>query len=101
MQELEVLLDVKHRYTTLYYPRCSSLVESFNGTCQKILFKLVDAHPRDWDEYLVYGKEAVVPLEVMLPSLQFYQRHVGSVEEQHEDMLLWMSLLDLSRDEAI
>ena len=60
-------------------------------------------HPRDWDEYLdkdlwackrvekrstgffpyhlVYCKEAVVPLEVMLPSLQFYQRHVGSVEE--------------------
>ena len=38
---------------------------------------------------------------MMLPSLQFYHRHVGSVEEQHEDMVLWMSLLDLSRDEAI
>ena len=87
-------MDVKHTYTMPYYPRCSSLVESFNGTCQKILFKLVDAHPRDWDEYLdkalwacklaekrsigfspyhlVYSKEAMVPLEVMLPSLQFY-----------------------------
>ena len=42
-----------------------------------------------------------MPLEVMLPSLQFYKRHVGSVEEQHEDMVLQMSLLDLSRDEAI
>ena len=51
MRELETLLDVKHKYTTSYYPRCSGLVESFNGTCQKILFNLVDVHPKDWDEY--------------------------------------------------
>ena len=33
VKELEVFWDVKHRYNTPYYPRCSGLVESFNGTC--------------------------------------------------------------------
>ena len=49
---MDKMLNIKHKYSTPYHPQCNGLVEAFNGVLQKILFKLVEDHPKDWDMYL-------------------------------------------------
>ncbi|MCO5611527.1 hypothetical protein L7F22_065780 [Adiantum nelumboides] len=50
IEDLVKKLEIKHRYSTPYHPQCNGLVEAFNGVLQKkILFKLVEEHPKDWD----------------------------------------------------
>jgi hypothetical protein len=75
-----------------YYPQVNGLVEAFNKTLGKILKKTITKNQRDWHDCpfealwayhvtvntptqatpysLVYGSEAVLPLEVQLASLQ-------------------------------
>ncbi|MCO5561117.1 hypothetical protein L7F22_014738 [Adiantum nelumboides] len=103
IQDLVKKLEIKHRYSTPYHLQCNGLVEAFNGVLQKILFKLVEEHPKDWDMYLeralwacrvtqksatsftpfhlVYGEECVMPINVMLPSLEFILKH-NLIEEE-------------------
>ncbi|XXG47788.1 hypothetical protein AAC387_Pa02g2368 [Persea americana] len=78
--------------STPYNPAANGLAEAFNKTLCKILKKMVSTHKRDWSDKLpealwayrttvrgpthstpfslVYGCEAVVPLEVQIPSLR-------------------------------
>ncbi|KAI0519706.1 hypothetical protein KFK09_007165 [Dendrobium nobile] len=80
------------RYSTIYYPRANGLAEAFNKTLVQIIKKTLDDNKRQWDERLVealwayrttyrtptqstpfalvYGSEAVLPLEVQIPSLR-------------------------------
>lgn len=82
---------IKWNYSTGYYPQANGMAEAFNKTLGKILKKTVDKHRRDWHDRLyealwayrvtvrtptqatpyslVYGSEAVLPLEIQLPSL--------------------------------
>jgi hypothetical protein len=79
-------------YSTGYHPQANGLIEAFNKTLGQILKKIVHKHHRDWHDRLyealwayrvtvrtptqatpyslVYGSEAVLPLEVELPSLR-------------------------------
>nr|XP_051211175.1 uncharacterized protein LOC127328628 [Lolium perenne] len=83
---------IKWNYSTGYYPQANGAIEAFNKTLGKILKKTVTRHRRDWHDRLfeslwayrvtvrtptqstpyslVYGSEAVLPLEVQLPSLR-------------------------------
>jgi hypothetical protein len=83
---------IKWTYSTGYYPQANGAIEAFNKTLGKILKKTVTRHRRDWPDRLfeslwayrvtvrtptqatpyslVYGSEAVLPLEVQLPSLR-------------------------------
>jgi hypothetical protein len=83
---------IKWNYSTGYYPQANGAIEAFNKTLDKILKKTVTRHRRDWHDRLfeslwayrvtvrtptqstpyslVYGSEAVLPLEVQLPSLR-------------------------------
>jgi transposase InsO family protein len=77
--------------STSYYPQANGLAEAFNKTLGGILKKIVTKHKRDWHDRLfealwayrvtvrtptqstpyslVFGTEAVLPLEVELPAL--------------------------------
>ena len=78
--------------STTYYPAANGLVEAFNKTIEKLLKKFVSKSQRDWDDklgeclwayhttvrtptkatlfFLVYGCEAVLSLEIQIPSLR-------------------------------
>ena len=75
-----------------YYPAANGIAEAFNKTIRKLLKKLISKSQRDWDDKLgeclwayrtivrtltkttpfslVYGCEAVLPLEIQIPSLR-------------------------------
>ncbi|KAJ1700962.1 hypothetical protein LUZ63_000741 [Rhynchospora breviuscula] len=83
---------IERRYSSVYNPRANGLAEAFNKVLIKILRKTVGANQRNWHEKLpealwayrithrtatqatpyslVYGTEAVLPIEVELPSLR-------------------------------
>ena len=78
--------------STAYYPAANGLAEAFNKTIIKLLKKFVSTSKRDWNERLgeclwayrttvrtatgctpfslTYGCEAVLPLEIQIPSLR-------------------------------
>ncbi|MCO5590992.1 hypothetical protein L7F22_044968 [Adiantum nelumboides] len=123
IQDLVKKLEIKHRYSTPYHPQCNGLVEAFNGVLHKILFKLVEEHPKDWDMYLeralwacrvtqklatgftpfhlVYGEECVMPINVLLSSLDFILKHNLIEEEQMKKRVASMHTLLLDRENAI
>ena len=91
LQYLCEKMKITHRYTTPYYPqKCNGLNERFNGKLVQILTKVTEDHGKNWDlevagalwAYqtsmktstsfthfcLVYGKEALLPIEVELPT---------------------------------
>ena len=82
------LLHVNKQTTTAYHPQCNGLTERFNGTLASMISMYVNAQHSDWDEflphvvfayntsyqesmrttpfYLVYGRQAVLPLDAVL-----------------------------------
>ena len=104
-------LNIQHRYSSPYYPQCNGLNERFNGELVKILTKMTQTHGKTWDlelpcalwayrtaiktptgfspYHLVYGKEALLPVEVEILALKLL-----SLEEEQQDA--WKKrLLDL------
>jgi len=83
---------IQWNYSTGYYAQANGLAEAFNKTLANILKKTVAKHKRDWHDRLyealwayrvtvrtptqstpyslVFGTEAVLPLEVELPALR-------------------------------
>ena len=81
-----------HKKSTVYYPQANGLAESSNKILLKILKKTVSENRKDWDQKLnsalwafrtafkvgsgftpfrlVYGLEAIVPMEFIVPSLR-------------------------------
>ena len=86
---------IKLKYSANYYPQGNGLAESSNKNMIKILKRTVANHHRDWHTalssalwadrvtpkaaignspfFLVYGKEAILPPHLFLPSLQLAQ----------------------------
>src|SRR4051812_23473705 len=95
---------IKWNYATGYYPQANGAIEAFNKTLGKILKKTVAKHKRDWHDRLfeslwvyhvtvrtptqatpyslVYGSEAVLPLEVELPYLRVAIQEELTQDEQ-------------------
>ena len=108
--------------STAYNPTANGLAEAFNKTIIKLLSKLVKSNKRDWDDKLgaalwayrttvrtptgatpyslVYGCEAVLPLEVQIPSLRIALTTQMTTEEQHQKRLEELEMLDEKRLEA-
>jgi transposase InsO family protein len=83
---------VKHFTSSTYYPQGNGQVESTNKNLVKILKKIIDDKPRQWHTLLtyalwtdrtttkystshtpfqlLYGQEAIIPIELELTSLQ-------------------------------
>ncbi|KAJ1700848.1 hypothetical protein LUZ63_000627 [Rhynchospora breviuscula] len=95
---------IKWRYSSIYNPRANGLAEAFNKVLIKILRKTVGNNQRNWHEKLlealwayrithrtatqvtpyslVYGTEAVLPIEVELPSLRVVMASEISLTKQ-------------------
>ena len=87
-------LQIQHNKSTPYHPQENGTVEVFNKILEHALTKVCNANHDDWDlkilamlwEYcttcekllgqtpfkLVYGKEAVMPMEYIVPSLHIF-----------------------------
>ncbi|MCO5606710.1 hypothetical protein L7F22_060900 [Adiantum nelumboides] len=107
---------------TPYYPQCNGLVEKINGVLCKIITKHVRNRPQDWDKHLtaalwayrtsfkastqftpyhlVYGQEALLPIEVQLGSLRVLARETTSSKEKLEQRILDLQRLELDREAA-
>ena len=91
IQQLYQQFKIEHRNSVPCRPQMNGAVEAINKNIKKILVKMTDTY-KDWHEYLlfalcayhssvrtsmgatsyslVYGKEAVLPAEVKIPSLK-------------------------------
>ncbi|MCO5615055.1 hypothetical protein L7F22_069343 [Adiantum nelumboides] len=100
LTELHMIL---HKKSTVYYPQANGQAESTNKILVRIIRKLVNQNTTDWDEKLdsalwafrtafkvttrmtpfksVYGLEAVVPMEFLVPSLRVAVQQKLSPEE--------------------
>ena len=116
-------LEIAHKRATPYHPQCNGLVEAFNQTIQKLLFKLLDLYPRSWDKelnkalwacrmthklstgftpfHLVYGEDAMMPTNVLFPSIQMME--CLGVHDEFQMDIQQEARYDLfsKRDEAI
>jgi hypothetical protein len=83
---------IKHRKTSPYHPRANGQTEKTNGLLCQILIKTISGFATDWDDklwsalwayrtaykvttqftpfQLVYGQEAILPIEFEIPSLR-------------------------------
>ena len=108
--------------STAYYPAANGLAEAFNKTIGKFLKKFVSKSQRDWNDKLgeclwayrttvrtptkatpfslVYGCEAVLPLEIQIPSLRVALTAEMTTEEKHRQRLQELEALDDKRLQA-
>lgn len=56
------MLGIKQVFTTPYNPPANGVCENFNGTLKKMLAKVTDSHPTNWD--------------ILLPAILFAYREV-------------------------
>ncbi|KAL0402721.1 UNVERIFIED_CONTAM: hypothetical protein Slati_4302000 [Sesamum latifolium] len=112
----------KQRNSSMYYAAANGLAEAFNKTLCSLLKKVVAKSKRDWHERigealwayrttvrtptqstpyaLVYGVEAVLPLEQQIPSLRIAIQEGLTEEENAHLRLEELEALDEKRLEA-
>ena len=123
LNDLLARLKIKHIHSTPYYPQCNGLVEKVNGMICKIIAKQVVDRPKDWDKHLtvalwayrtsfkvsmqftpfhlVYGQEAILPIEVELSSLRLLEGRQGQPKERLKQRILDLQRLELDREAAM
>ena len=116
-------LKIERRHSSPYYPQCNGLVEKVNGMISKIITKGVYDRPKDWDKHLnaalwayrtsfktslgftpfhlVYGQEALLPIELELASLRVITNNSTKPSERLQQRILDLERLELDREEAI
>ena len=106
VKELMTKLGIRQRHSSpYYYPQCNGLVEKVNGMICKIITKHVGEKTQTWDKHLnaalwayrtsfkaslgytpfhlVYGQEAILPIEVdELSSLRVLVKGDENVNEE-------------------
>ncbi|KAL3680880.1 hypothetical protein R1sor_023836 [Riccia sorocarpa] len=122
IEELTTHYQVKHRFSTPYYPQCNGQAESTNKILIVALRKLVERHPVNWDAsvpsvlwamrtaykattnhtlfHMVYGVEALVPMEFIVPTLRIATEYNLNPEEMLERRLKELLQLEESREQA-
>jgi len=109
-------LSVKHRRVTPYYPQANDMVEKTNGILTRIIAKVILDKQCTWDDHvgealwayrtayktvtgytpfqLVFGFEAVIPIELEIPSLRLAIQHGLGDTESLEARLISIERLD-------
>ncbi|MCO5548324.1 hypothetical protein L7F22_001781 [Adiantum nelumboides] len=115
-------LKISHRHSTPYYPQSNGLVEKANGIIAGIIRKMVESKPKRWDNFLdgaiwayrttyrdatqftpfhlVYGQEALQPIELNFPTIKLTGRQEQSNDEAWIDRLLNLVELEWKREAA-
>eukprot|EP00253_Pinus_taeda_P005275 PITA_05275 len=95
MTELTSQLGLCHDSSTPYYPQTNGLVESINKVLVIMIRRIIGFTPFQ----LVYGLEAVLPIECKIPSLQMAIELLPATSEE-EKRLLYLAQLDETRRDA-
>ncbi|MCO5558503.1 hypothetical protein L7F22_012088 [Adiantum nelumboides] len=115
-------LKISHRHSTPYYPQSNGLVEKANGIIAGIIRKMVESKPKRWDNFLdgaiwayrttyrdatqftpfhlVYGQEALQPIELNIPTIKLTGRQEKNNDEAWIDRLLNLVELEWKREAA-
>ncbi|MCO5586297.1 hypothetical protein L7F22_040236 [Adiantum nelumboides] len=115
-------LKSSHRHSTPYYPQSNGLVEKANGIIAGIIRKMVESKPKRWDNFLdgaiwayrttyrdatqftpfhlVYGQEALQPIELNIPTIILTGRQEQNNDEAWIDRLLNLVELEWKREAA-
>ncbi|MCO5612086.1 hypothetical protein L7F22_066348 [Adiantum nelumboides] len=121
--ELMEQLGISRQHSSPYYPQCNGLVKKVNGMICRIITKQANNRPKDWDRHLnaalwayrtsfkttlgytpyqlVFGKEAILPIEVQLASLRVLASGRDRPSEQLRSRILELERLELDRIAAI
>ena len=103
IQELTATHMVSHKLSSPYHLQANGQAESSNKVLLWILKKIVSENKKDWDDKLdsalwsfrtafkvatrltpfklVYGPEAIIPMEFVIPNLQITAVHCLSLED--------------------
>ena len=115
-------LHILHRHSTPYYPQSNGLVEKANGIIAGIIRKMVRNKTKLWDDFLdgalwayrttykdkteftpfhlVYGQEALQPIELNIPTIRLMGRGMQGEQEAWIDRLLTLAELEWKRELA-
>ena len=52
MQEVTMLLSLKHMVSSSYHPICNGLCEKFNGVLKQMVKRLCQKRPKDVDRFI-------------------------------------------------
>jgi RNase H-like domain found in reverse transcriptase/Integrase core domain/Integrase zinc binding domain len=119
IEELTTAYGIDHRKTTPYHPQTNGLAERVNQTIVRILRKTIQDNKRDWDTKLnaalwayrttfkvttkqtpfalVYGVEAILPIEIEIPSLRIAIEDRWPISESIRDRVLMLEGLNETR----
>ncbi|MCO5584216.1 hypothetical protein L7F22_038140 [Adiantum nelumboides] len=103
-------MKITCKCTTSYYPQCNGVNERFNGKLVQILSKVTEHQGKNWDLevpsalwayrtavktdtgftpfHLVYGKKALLPVEVEIPGIKMLEKVLGQSGDAFQQRLL-------------
>ena len=112
-------LKIRHNYSTPYYPQCNGLNGQLNGDIIRMLTKTIGHHGRNWDLelpcglwayriavkigtgffpfHMVFGKQALLPLEVEIPSIKMLVKYIDEDPDYYQERLLFLVHVQLDR----
>ncbi|MCO5583890.1 hypothetical protein L7F22_037806 [Adiantum nelumboides] len=84
-------IKIKRQFTTPYYPLCNGLNERFN------------VKTRTWSSpfHLVYGKEALLPVEVEMTVVKLLEKLLGPSNDAFKEGLLFIQEVQLDKMNAL
>ncbi|MCO5604628.1 hypothetical protein L7F22_058798 [Adiantum nelumboides] len=107
--ELMEQLGISRRHSSPYYSQCNGLVEKVNGMICRIINKQANNRPKDWDRHLnaalwayrtsfkttlgytpyqlMFGKEAILPIEVQLATIEHYAAQAEHRKQKFDEGL--------------
>ncbi|MCO5603301.1 hypothetical protein L7F22_057450 [Adiantum nelumboides] len=116
-------LHVRCKFTTPYYPQCNGMNERFNGELIRMPTKMTQSNVKTWDLelpcalwayrtaiktgtgfspfHLVFGKEALLPIEVEIPALKMMLKFEEENHDALKERLLYLQCLQLDRALAL